>query len=322
MIHIIGGAGFVGTRLAKVFHESGEAYRIFDKALTGDQFVDVTRPESLGKLPSADVVINLAAEHRDDVSPRALYDQVNVEGARNVCDYCRSANIRKIVFTSSVAVYGLAPEGTNETGALHPFNDYGRTKMEAEAVYRQWLEEDPDQRSLVIVRPTVIFGEQNRGNVYNLLKQIARNRFIMFGLGTNRKSMAYVENVAEFLSFITKLGTGEHLYNYTDKPDVDMNTLVILSRTVLFGKKNVGFRLPGWIGILIGYGFDALAAMTRKSFPVSSIRVKKFITTTAFDTMVSETGFKPRYALKEGLERTLRYEFLEGNSADQIFYTE
>lgn len=322
MIHIIGGAGFVGTRLAKVLEDSGQSFRIFDKALTDDQFVDVSRPESLAKLPRADVVINLAAEHRDDVSPRSLYDQVNVEGARNVCDYCRTAAINKIVFTSSVAVYGFAPEGTDESGSYNPFNEYGRTKMEAEGVYREWLHEDPANRTLIVVRPTVIFGEQNRGNVYNLLRQIANKRFIMFGSGTNRKSMAYVQNVAEFLAFSTKLGPGEHLYNYIDKPDLDMNTLVSRSRAVLFGQKNIGVRLPGWLGILIGHGFDFLAAVTRSKLPVSSIRVRKFMATTAFDSSVHETGFKPGYDLVEGIERTLRYEFLEDNSAGKVFYTE
>ena len=322
MIHIIGGAGFVGTRLAQVLEETGQAYRIFDKALAEDQFVDITHPESLKRLPAADVVINLAAEHRDDVSPRSLYDLVNVEGARNVCDYCRSAGINKIIFTSSVAVYGFAPEGTDETGPLQPFNDYGRTKKEAEKVDRTWLAEDPDQRSLVIVRPTVIFGEQNRGNVYSLLKQIASNRFVMFGPGTNRKSMAYVQNIAEFLAFCTNFGPGQHLYNYIDKPDLDMNTLVTYTRAVLFGKSGVGIRLPSWLGVAIGYSFDALATILHKPLPVSSIRVKKFLATTAFDTAIAKTTFEPPYRLEKALHNTLKHEFLEDNSGKKIFYTE
>jgi GlcNAc-P-P-Und epimerase len=322
MIHIIGGAGFVGTRLAKVLKESGQAYRIFDKTLVGDQYVDVTFPESLNKLPSADVVINLAAEHRDDVWPISLYDQVNVQGARNVCNYCRAAGINVVVFTSSVAVYGFAPEGTDETGALDPFNEYGRTKIEAEAVYREWLEEAPEVRSLAIVRPTVIFGEQNRGNVYNLLNQIANQRFVMFGPGTNQKSMAYVQNVAEFLAFTTTLGPGEHLYNYVDKPDLDMNTLIRRSREVLFGKKNVGIRLPRWLGVVVGCGFDILTLLTKKKLPISSIRVKKFMATTLFKTSVSRTGFRPSYSLEAGIEKTLKYEFVENNSKLKVFYTE
>jgi len=322
MINIIGGAGFVGTRLAQVLNSQGASFKIFDKALDREGYCDVTRLDSLSALPAADIVINLAAEHRDDVTPRSLYDDVNVKGARYVCDYCRRSNTRQIIFTSSVAVYGFAPEGTDEQGAFNPFNDYGRTKMEAEAVYREWLAEDPEQRSLVIVRPTVIFGEQNRGNVYNLLRQIAAGQFIMFGSGANRKSMAYVQNIAEFLAFCTQFGPGEHLYNYVDKPDLSMNTLVARCRSVLWGKKGVGLRLPGWLGILAGYGFDALAAITGRKLPISSIRVKKFMGTTAFDTSISRTGFKPSSTLAQGIERTLRHEFLENHEAEKVFFSE
>ena len=106
MIHIIGGAGFVGTRLAQVLSAQSTPFKVFDKALDGKGYCDVTMPDSLASLPAAEVVINLAAEHRDDVKPRSLYDDVNVEGARNVCDYCRRKNTRQIIFTSSVAVYG------------------------------------------------------------------------------------------------------------------------------------------------------------------------------------------------------------------------
>ena len=53
------------------------------------------------------VIINLAAEHRDDVKPSSLYHEVNVEGAKNVCDIA-SKKIHSIIFTSSVAVYGLS----------------------------------------------------------------------------------------------------------------------------------------------------------------------------------------------------------------------
>lgn len=322
MIHLIGGAGFLGTRLAKVLQKTGQPFRIFDKTLSGDSFVDVTCPKSLAKLPTSDVIINLAAEHRDDVTPRSRYDIVNVEGAKNICNYCRNTGVNTIVFTSTVAVYGFASEGTDESGCFSPFNDYGRTKMEAEAVYREWLSENTSDRSLVIVRPSVIFGEQNRGNVYNLFKQIASKRFIMFGDGKNRKSMAYVENVAEFLSFSLNFGAGEHIYNYIDKPDLDMNELVCLCRSQLFRKQGVGLRLPRWVGVLMGYGFDIIAMLIRKKLPVSAIRVKKFMGTTSFDTSLAETGFKPKISLREGVARTLTYEFLEDNSTDKVFFTE
>ncbi len=322
MIHVIGGAGFIGNRLAEVLSKQEKSHKIYDKRLSGEGYCDVTSPESLASLPHADIVINLAAEHRDDVKPRLLYDQVNVEGARNVCDYCRNKNIRKIVFTSSVAVYGFAPEGTDESGPTHPFNDYGRTKLEAEKVYLAWQAEAPEERSLVIVRPAVVFGEQNRGNVYNLFRQISTGKFIIFGPGTNHKSMAYVQNVAEFLAFSTQFEPGQYLYNYVDNPNLDMNTLVKFARSVLFGKDGAVFRLPAWLGILIGYSFDALSFITGKKLAVSSIRVKKFMGTTAFNTSVIQTGFMPSFTLVEGIKRTLQWEFLEDHSCDKLFYSE
>lgn len=68
-----------------------------------------------------DVVVNLAAEHRDDVTPKSLYDEVNVQGAHNVCEVCAKYAVKKIIFTSSVAVYGFAPVGTDEAGKIAPF---------------------------------------------------------------------------------------------------------------------------------------------------------------------------------------------------------
>ena len=320
-IAVIGGAGFVGTRLTSVFTDAGTPYVILDKVLKGDQYIDVTNPETFRSLPPFDVVINLAAEHRDDVTPKSLYDLVNVDGSKNVCQFCRDRGIETIVFTSSVAVYGFAPEGTDELGEINYFNDYGRTKYLAENVYRAWHREDPEKRNLIIIRPTVIFGEANRGNVYNLFKQIANRKFLMFGDGNNRKSMAYVQNIAEFISYSTSL-TGYHLYNYVDKPDLDMNTLVGKTRKILFDKEGVGIRLPAWFGSLVGHGFDILAFIFRKKFPISAIRVEKFMRTTAFNTNVKKSGFSTSVSVEEGLKRTLTYEFLENNSKKRVFLTE
>ena len=320
-IALIGGAGFVGTRLAEVLQNKNTQFVILDKILTGNQYIDVTDPETFHSLPDFDAVINLAAEHRDDVSPRSLYDLVNVEGSKNICAFCRNRGINTIIFTSTVAVYGFAPEGTKEDGAINYFNDYGKTKYHAESIYREWFEEDRGNRNLILIRPTVIFGEANRGNVYNLLKQISSGRFLMFGNGHNRKSMAYVQNVADFLHFSTQL-RGYHLYNYIDKPDLDMNTLVSVTREILHGKSGVGIRLPAKFGMLIGYIFDLVAVVLNKKLPVSSIRAKKFMSTTSFDSSIDQTGFIPRVTLKEGLKQTLKYEFLEDNSKKRTFLSE
>jgi nucleoside-diphosphate-sugar epimerase len=325
-IAIVGGAGFVGSRLTARFNKGNIFSNRYDIDLTNQLdrsiYLNVEDIDSLDQLASVSTIINLAAVHRDDVRPLSRYDDVNVQGAVNICQAARKHGVNKIIFTSSVAIYGFAPADMDESGEPNYFNDYGRTKYLAEQEYKAWQAEDPINRTLVIVRPTVIFGEGNRGNVYNLLRQIASRRFVMFGDGENRKSMAYVENVAAFLEYSLAFKPGLHIYNYIDKPDFDMNILIREARKTLFGKNNVGLRLPAFLGIAIGYFADVVANMIGKTLPVSSIRVKKFMGTTQFSSTVSETGFVPPVSLEEGLARTLRYEFLEDNSGKRTFETE
>jgi GlcNAc-P-P-Und epimerase len=327
MIKIIGGSGFIGTRLSKRLNRKNNKFSIVDKVMSKTfenicNIADVRDTESLSKvLNTDDIIINLAAEHRDDVSPKTLYDDVNVQGARNVCKVAEEKGINTIIFTSSVAVYGFAPLGTKEDGKINYFNDYGRTKYEAELVYKTWQEKDPKNRKLVIVRPTVVFGEQNRGNVYNLLSQIASGKFMMIGDGTNRKSMAYVENVAAFLEYSLKFENGVHIYNYIDKPDFDMNTLVKNVNKALGKDEKVGFRMPFAIGYSIGKIFDLVALITGKKFTVSSIRIKKFCSDSMFDTSIEESGFVRPVKLENGLANTIKYEFVD-KTQDEVFYTE
>ena len=327
MIKIIGGSGFIGTRLSKRLNKNNSEFFIVDKAISKTfenicSIADVRDTDSLSKvLNRDDIIINLAAEHRDDVSPKSLYDDVNVQGARNICEVAEEKGINTIIFTSSVAVYGFAPLGTKEDGKINYFNDYGRTKYEAELVYKAWQEKDPKNRKLVIVRPTVVFGEQNRGNVYNLLRQIASGKFMMIGDGTNRKSMAYVENVAAFLEYSLKFENGVHIYNYIDKPDFDMNTLVKNVNKALGKDEKVGFRMPFAIGYSIGKVFDLVALITGKKFTVSSIRIKKFCSDSMFDTSIEKSGFVRPVKLEDGLASTIKYEFVD-KTQDEVFYTE
>ncbi len=325
-IAIIGGAGFVGSRLVNRLKKNKIRSWSYDINLNNENhqniYLDVENPESLSQLKDVNVIINLAAVHRDDVKPLSRYDDVNVQGAINVCESARVNNINKIIFTSSVAIYGFAPPNTDESGNPNFFNDYGRTKYLAEQVYQDWFDDDPINRTLVIIRPTVIFGEGNRGNVYNLLNQIALGRFAMFGNGKNIKSMAYVENVTAFIEHSLSFKPGIHIHNYIDKPDFDMNTLISLARKTLLNKNNVGLRLPGFVGIALGYVADLLATIIGKSLPLSSIRIKKFMATTQFMSSVRDTGFVPPVSLEEGLSRTLHYEFIEDNSDKRTFKTE
>lgn len=327
-ITLIGASGFVGTRLTDLIKDEFQL-KIFDKQQSPffpdlTTLGDVRNQAELGNaLKGQEAVVLLAAEHRDDVSPTSLYYDVNVQGTRNVLEAMDKNGVKSIIFTSSVAVYGLNKQNPNEEHPADPFNHYGKSKWQAEEVLREWYNKDTENRSLTIIRPTVIFGERNRGNVYNLLKQIASGKFLMVGKGTNYKSMAYVGNIAAFISYHLKNSkAGYQVFNYIDKPDLNMNDLVAQVEKSL-DKHIPSTHFPYWLGMLGGFGFDVLSKLTGKKFAVSSVRVKKFCATTQFDaTKAHNCGFKAPYTLAQGLHNTLHYEFINKNKDGITFESE
>jgi nucleoside-diphosphate-sugar epimerase len=326
-VTVIGGSGFVGTRFVARLNSNFDV-SIIDKRPSDTfpnkyQYSDIRSLDNLRKnLITDSIVVNLAAEHRDDVSPQTKYYDVNVQGAINICKIATEKKIKKIIFTSSVAVYGFAPPNTNELGIISPFNEYGRTKWLAENIYKEWQSEAPESRVLVIIRPTVIFGERNRGNVFNLLKQVSTRTFLMVGNGCNRKSMAYVENVAAFIEYSLSFNPGVHIYNYIDKPDFTMNALVSHVNKLFGRSSEIKLRIPLSLGLFIGSIFDLAAIITGKKFPISAIRVKKFCADSVFESAIDFTDFIPPISLIDALERTVRYEFIEDNKTEQVYYSE
>ncbi|MBY2899756.1 UDP-N-acetylglucosamine 4-epimerase [Bacteroides fragilis] len=327
-ITLIGASGFVGTRLIDLLKQSNYEFQNVDKQQSHfnsevtvlANILDKERISSL--LKGTDLVVLLAAEHRDDVTPISLYYDVNVGGMRNTLEAMEANGVKRIIFTSSVAVYGLNKKNPTETYPADPFNHYGKSKWEAEKVLQEWYKTHPDW-NINVIRPTVIFGERNRGNVYNLLKQISSSRFLMVGKGNNKKSMAYVGNIVAFIKFlIEKKTAGYEVYNYIDKPDFTMNELVDHVSKVL-NKHIPSVHYPLWLGMLGGYFFDVLAFITRRKLTISSVRVKKFCATTQFDaTKVQNTDFSAPYTLEEGLARTLEFEFIHNASNGITFISE
>ncbi len=327
-ITLIGASGFVGTRLIDAIKDDfivsnmdKQQSSFFPELTTiGDIRISTEIEKSL---KNKDAVVLLAAEHRDDVSPTSLYYDVNVEGTKNVLEAMDKNGVKNIIFTSSVAVYGLNKKNPTEEHPVDPFNHYGKSKWQAEELLREWFNKEPENRSLTIIRPTVIFGERNRGNVFNLLKQIASGKFLMVGAGTNYKSMAYVGNVAAFIKYhLENIKPGYQLYNYVDKPDLNMNELVLQVEKSL-NKKIPATHYPYWLGILGGIGFDILSKITGKKFSVSAVRVKKFCATTQFDSKVAHNcGFIAPYTILEGLDNKLKYEFIETNQDGITFESE
>jgi GlcNAc-P-P-Und epimerase len=330
-VAVIGGAGFIGSYFVKTISDEHTVYIIdkvkpasFSEKITSIQ-ADVRDLATLQNVfpEGVDLVVLLAAEHRDDVHPVSLYYDVNVEGTRNVLKVMAAKNVNKIIFTSSVSVYGLNKDNPDETSPTDPFNHYGKSKLKAEEILRKWFESSSSERTLIILRPTVVFGPGNKGNVYNLLTQISSGKFIMIGQGKNKKSMAYVGNIAEFLKYcVNSHMPGFHLYNYVDKPDLSTKELVLQAENTL-GKKILPLKIPYFVGYAGAKVLDVASKVLNKKFSISAVRVKKFCATTQFNSInLNSTNFKPPYDLEEALEITIKDIIVEDKSkAGKLVYS-
>lgn len=315
-IAIIGGSGFVGSNLIeRLLKEKDFELLNIDKQKK-TKYSEITRIANvLDKealqflLKGIDLVVLLVAEHGDDVTPNSLYYDVNVKGMLHVLKAMKDNDIKRIVFTSTVAVYGLNRKNPNEAVLTTPFNHYGKSKWKAELLLKEWYKKHGDW-NINIIRPTVIFGEGNSTDIDNLLKQIASGKFIMIGNGKNRKSMAYIGNIVAFIHFlIMNKISGYNVYNYADKPDLTANDLVLITGDVL-KKRIFVIRIPYFLGLLGGYCFDLLAWVSKKDFSISSAKIKESYESTRYGASKAiNSGFKPPYTIMEGLYRTLKSEF-------------
>ena len=311
---VLGGSGFLGRRITELLLSQNRRVvvadvRGSDSHATLWRYADLRNVDSLvAALEGVDVVYNVAGEWRDDVRPASRYYETNVDGARNLCAAMEKLSIARHIFASSVSVYPYLEEVMTEDTPLAPENDYGHSKAQAERIFSAWQAADA-RRMLVTLRPTVIFGEGNRGNVYNLISQLASGRFAMIGSGENSKSISYVENVAEAFCFCQRLGAGAHLFNVSDQPDFTMHEL-ILKLAGMLGREVPSVRLPYPVAYGAGLIGDLGAVVFGVNTHLRSVRVRKFCGNTRYSSArLRALGYSQRVPLDNALTRVVTSDF-------------
>lgn len=317
-ILVTGGSGFIGTRLiSKLLNDKNIELINFDKRMS-DRHQKITiigdvrnYHELFDAAEGVDLIVNLAAEHADNVTPTSLYHDVNVGGAENVVRVANDRSIKKIIFTSSVAIYGLNRGNPDEKTSPKPFNDYGFSKLKAEKCFDNWIT-DVEGGTLITIRPSVVFGEGNRGNVHNLISQIDSGKFVMIGNGSNKKSMAYVGNIASFIkNLVQSKIVGRHVFNYADKDDLSSSQIVNIIKNQL-GSRALDIKLPYFLGVIVGHSFDLITKITGRKFPVSAVRINKFCAETTVDSSsMLAFGFNAPYSLEDGLRKMIINDFVK-----------
>lgn len=292
---MFGASGFIGTRLVARAKGMGCDVVAVDIApprarLDGVAYytADVRQPLA-PELANADSIIyNLAAVHRTPGHPAHEYYETNVLGALNVVRLAEEAGAKTVVFTSSISVYGPNEQVIDEASPLTPTSDYGRSKMMAELIHRKWRGASPD-RSLIVVRPGVVFGPGEGGNFTNLARALKRGAFAYPGRKTTIKSGGYVDELLGTLDFAVAQGEAETTFNFAYPDEYTTEDIVKAFGRVTNVKTNYP-TLPIAPLLLIARGFEVLAAFGLKT-PIHRERIWK---------LVNSTRIRPGWLLAKG----------------------
>jgi nucleoside-diphosphate-sugar epimerase len=140
------------------------------------------------------VIHSASVVHRPG-APLDEYERFNREGTRSLVDACHQAGVRRLVFLSSIKVYGEEPPGTiDESTPVAPDPGYAATKLDAERIVLEAAKSHGV--SGIVLRLCPVFGRGDKGNVRTVIQAIDRRRFFVPGDGNTRKSLVHVDAVA------------------------------------------------------------------------------------------------------------------------------
>ena len=310
---IFGGSGYIGTNLLNFFLERNffDRYYIYDiKELNNfDKYIkkgcvtfnklDVRKTINveIGLCNSSKSwIFNFAAIHREPGHKYHEYFDTNISGAENINVFASRLGIKNIFFTSSIAPYGKSLEQRTESSALYPETAYGISKGYAERIHKEWLAEDKTRR-LIIVRPSVIFGPKDPGNVYRMIKALKKGAFILPNGGKVIKAYGYVYGLVESILFTINKDDRLIIYNYSENPLVPLNDMVTITKKYLKIKKPT-LKSPVTVLVFIAFFVQILFKIIGKKSDIHPVRVRK----AGFPTNI-----KPQYLIDNGFE--FKYDF-------------
>lgn len=235
-ILITGVGGFVGKNLSEFFKKSG--YEVWGLSSRPGQAEFSWADVSAGTLPEVDAVIHLAGKAHDlkNQTGANIYFEVNTELTKQIFSWFLKSSAKQFYFFSSVkAAADFVSEGElTEEVVPAPIGPYGESKIAAENFICEnfdFGENVSGGKRVYIVRPCMIHGPGNKGNL-NLLYAVVR-RGLPWPLGAfeNRRSFLSIANLEFILSQMLKKAPQSGIYNVADDEPLSTNDLV---RTICF----------------------------------------------------------------------------------------
>lgn len=319
---IFGGTGFIGSHLALYL----VAHNLYDRIILADikpirkdfKFdtsrveyihVDVRKPIDEWTLPrdGISLIANFAAIHREPGHQPHEYFETNIPGAQNVCEWAELVSCNQIIFTSSIAPYGPSESLKNENTVPTPQTPYGESKLAAEKIHKAWQKTDRERR-LIIVRPGVVFGPGEGGNVTRLIQATMRNYFFYMGNKNTRKAGGYVKELIRSMlwAFERIPNGGCYLYNFT-LPTAPTIQDYVNTACKVKGVWRFVPNMPFMILLPLSYLIDWVTKPLGINQPISPVRVKKLRRSNNIEPMVLQRdGYQYHYTFEAAMQDWLK----------------
>lgn len=273
---ITGAYGFVGTNISKYLKKESSykvaALDIVERDGEYDQYFSWSDIDNID-WDNLNTVIHLAGIAHDtkNCADPQLYYKVNTELTKKVFDKFASSNCKNFIFFSSVK--GIADTVVGDTltedVTPSPKTDYGKSKLLAEEYILSHKEviDNPNKR-VYILRPSMIHGPGNKGNLNLLYKVVSKRIPWPLGAYHNLRSFTSVDNLCYIIKNSIEKSIPSGVYNISDDEPISTNQLISIIGSALNQKTTI---------LNINRGFiKGLAAIGDKiKLPLNSERLKK-----------------------------------------------
>jgi nucleoside-diphosphate-sugar epimerase len=318
-VFVTGGSGFIGQRLIRRLVSGGNVvFALARSERTGKLLAELGAQPMAGDLSNRELLeagarecelAFHAAAHLGEWGPRWEFEQVNVQGTRNVIDACRAAGVRRLVHVSTEAVL-LAGEplvNVDETAPLRPDSKslYCATKAKAEQLVR---DANGNGLETVCVRPRFVWGVGDNTVLPSLVAAVEAGKFAWIGGGQHLTATTHVDNTVEGLVLGASRGTPGGVYFVTDGEPVvfrDFVTKLLGTQGVVAPDRSVPLA-PAKRGAAMGEAlwrvlpFKGSPPLTRMAVWVSSLE-----TTIDISRARRELGYEPVRTREQGLDELL-----------------
>jgi len=254
---ITGATGVIGPSVASALNDAGYCIRTFSRSEpekplfpTGLEVFrgDITDPVTIAPaLNDVSIVVHLAGLLHiisPSESQKDSYKRVNVEGTANLVNAAMQAKVERIIFCSTIAVYGDSfSRVLDEDSPASPETPYAITKFEAEQIVLNARR--PDGRPIgTVLRLAAVYGARLKGNYRRLLMSLAQRRFVPIGTGSNRRTLVYHKDVARATVIAASHpAAAGRVYNVTDGRVHTLNEIIATICQAL-GKKPPRISVP------------------------------------------------------------------------------